>query len=213
MILRGVESGSRRTPVTQGLPDPFVDSLTHSSIIVQIPLLHGRVRNHVERILNIFDQTRMDSQHHYLLNIDEADYGEDEDLRLIFHRLLTAGASREMRERMEMEDLMLRDYDERGVELLKQKKQLLENQKQLQEKDSQLQEKDSQLQENQKQLQENQKQLQENQKQLQEKDSQLQEKDSLLRRSIVALKTTMRAEQVAATLGISVVEVERLSKD
>ena len=193
-------------PVTQGLPDPFVDSLTHSSIIVQIPLLHGRVRNHVERILNIFDQTRMDSQHHYLLNIDEADYGEDEDLRLIFHRLLTAGASREMRERMEMEDLMLRDYDERGVELLKQKKQLLENQKQLQENQKQLQE-------NQKQLQENQKQLQEKDSQLQEKDSQLQEKDSLLRRSVVALKTTMRAEQVAATLGISVVEVERLSKD
>ena len=125
-------------PVTRGLPDPFVDSLTHSSIIVQIPLLHGRVRNHVERILNIFDQTRMDSQCHYLLNIDEADYGQDDDLRLIFHRLLTAGASREMREKMEMEDLMLRDYEERGVELLKQKKQL-------QEKDSQLQEKDSLL--------------------------------------------------------------------
>ena len=186
-------------PVTRGLPDPFVDSLTHSSIIVQIPLLHGRVRNHVERILNIFDQTRMDSQHHYLLNIDEADYGEDEDLRLIFHRLLTAGASREMRERMEMEDLMLRDYDERGVELLKQKKQLLENQKQLQE--------------NQKQLQENQKQLQENQKQLQEKDSQLQQKNSLLRRSVAVMKTSMSMEQIAATLGIGVDEVERLVRE
>ena len=87
----------------------------------------------------------MDSGQHYLLNIDEADYGDDEDLRLIFHRLLTAGASREMRERMEMEDLMLRDYDERGVELLKQKKQLQENEKQLQEKDLQLQEQREQL--------------------------------------------------------------------
>ena len=132
-------------PVTRGLPDPFVDSLTHSSIIVQIPLLHGRVRNHVERILNIFDQTRMDSQHHYLLNIDEADYGEDEELRLIFHRLLTAGASREMREKMEMEDLMLRDYEERGVELLKQKKQLKEKDSQLQEQREQLQEQREQL--------------------------------------------------------------------
>ena len=132
-------------PVTRGLPDPFVDSLTHSSIIVQIPLLHGRVRNHVERILNIFDQTRKDSECSYLLNIDEADFGGDEDMHLIVHRLLSAGASREMREKMEMEDLMLRDYDERGVELLKQKKQLLENQKQLQEKDFQLQEQREQL--------------------------------------------------------------------
>jgi hypothetical protein len=193
-------------PVTQGLPDPFVDSLTHSSIIVQIPLLHGRVRNHVERILNIFDQTRIDSHHSYLLNIDEADYGDDEDLRLIFHRLLTAGASREMRERMEMEDLMFRDYDERGVELLKQKKQLLENQKQLQENQKQLQEKDTQLQEKDTQL-------QEQREQLQEKDSLLQEKDSLLRRSVTALKTSMSMEQVAATLGISVADVERLAKE
>ena len=171
-------------PVTRGLPDPFVDSLTHSSIIVQIPLLHGRVRNHVERILNIFDQTRMDSQEHYLLNIDEADFGNDEDMHLIVHRLLTAGASREMREKMEMEDLMLRDYDERGVELLKQRKQLQENEKQ----------------------------LQENEKQLQEKDSLLQEQELLLRRSVVALKASMSIEQIAATLGIGVDEVERFAR-
>ena len=113
-------------PVTKGLPDPFVESLTHSSIIVQIPLLHGRVSNHVERILNVFDQTRKDSQCSYLLNIDEADFGGDEEMHLIVHRLLTAGASKEMRERMEMEDLMLRDYDERGMELLRQKKELQE---------------------------------------------------------------------------------------
>ena len=29
--------------VTKGLPDPFVDSLTHNSIIVQIPRLRGRI--------------------------------------------------------------------------------------------------------------------------------------------------------------------------
>ena len=170
--------------VTQGLPDPFVDSLTHSSIIVQIPLLHGRVRNHVERILNIFDQARKDSAHSYLLNIDEADYSGDEELSLIFHRLLTAGASKEMRERMEMEDLMLRDYDERGVELLKQKKQLQEQSAQLQEQSAQLQ----------------------------EQSAQLQAKDAQLRKSVLALKAVMTTGQVAAALGMAVDEVERLCK-
>ena len=187
-------------PVTQGLPDPFVDSLTHSSIIVQIPLLHGRVRNHVERILNIFDQTRRDSHHSYLLNIDEADYSGDEDLRLIFHRLLTAGASREMRERMEMEDLMLRDYDERGVELLKQRKQLQENQKQLQESQKQLQE-------NKKQLQENQKQLQENKKQLQEQGEQLRQTIRLL------LEASVPADVIAGKLNISIDTVRQMAGD
>ena len=194
-------------PVTQGLPDPFVDSLTHSSIIVQIPLLHGRVRNHVERILNIFDQTRRDSHHSYLLNIDEADYSGDEDLRLIFHRLLTAGASREMRERMEMEDLMLRDYDERGVELLKQRKQLQENQKQLQESQKQLQESQKQLQENKKQLQENQKQLQENKKQLQEQGEQLRQTIRLL------LEASVPADVIAGKLNISIDTVRQMAGD
>jgi len=199
-------------PVTQGLPDPFVDSLTHSSIIVQIPLLHGRVRNHVERILNIFDQTRMDSGQHYLLNVDEADYVDDEDLRLIFHRLLTAGASREMRERMEMEDLMLRDYDERGVALLKQKKQLQEKDSQLQEKDSQLQEQREQLQEKDSQLQEKDSQLQEQREQLQEKDSQLQEQREQLRNTIkLLMQASVPSDLIASRLNITKEDVERMA--
>ena len=34
----------------------FVESLTHNSIIVQIPLLHGRVNNRLEQVLSVFDQ-------------------------------------------------------------------------------------------------------------------------------------------------------------
>ena len=207
-------------PVTQGLPDPFVDSLTHSSIIVQIPLLHGRVRNHVERILNIFDQTRMDSEHSYLLNIDEADYSGDEDLRLIFHRLLTAGASKEMRERMEMEDLLLRDYDERGVELLRQKKQLLQQFEQLQQQNEQLQQQGEQLQQQGEQLQQQDEQLQQQDEQLQQQNEQLQQQgelirqqDALLRKSVMAMKGAMSTAQVAAALGITAAEVERLSNE
>ena len=173
-------------PVTHGLPDPFVDSLTHSSIIVQIPLLHGRLRNHLERILNIFDQTRKDTAHSYLLNIDEADYSGDEDQRLIFHRLLTAGASKEMREKMEMEDLMLRDYDERGVELLKQRKQLQENEKQ----------------------------LQENEKQLQEKDKQLAEQGEQLRQTIrLLMQASVPADLIAERLNISIEAVRQMAGD
>jgi chromosome segregation ATPase len=222
-------------PVSQGLPDPFVDSLTHSSIIVQIPLLHGRLRNHLERILNIFDQTRKDTAQGYLLNIDEADYSGDEDQRLIFHRLLTAGASKEMRERMEMEELLFRDYDERGVELLKQRKRLQENEKklqenekllqenekqlqeqseQLQEKDSQLQEKDSQLQEKDSQLQEKDSQLQEKDSQLQAKDSQLQEQGEQLRQTIrLLMQASVSPDLIAERLNMSIEAVKRMAED
>lgn len=37
-------------------PDPFIESLTHDSIIVQIPFLTGRTRNRLERLLSVFDQ-------------------------------------------------------------------------------------------------------------------------------------------------------------
>ena len=43
--------------VTEGLPDPFVDSLVHDSIIVQIPLLHGQINNRLEKVFSVFDQT------------------------------------------------------------------------------------------------------------------------------------------------------------
>ena len=36
--------------VTKGLPDPFVDSLTHDSIIVQIPLLRGCLVHIIQRL-------------------------------------------------------------------------------------------------------------------------------------------------------------------
>ena len=46
-------------------PDPFIESLTHDSIIVQIPFLTGRTRNRLERLLSVFDQEyrQADSEH------------------------------------------------------------------------------------------------------------------------------------------------------
>lgn len=48
--------------VTKGVPDPFVDSLVHDSIIVQIPLLRGQINNRLEEILSVFDQTHKDKK-------------------------------------------------------------------------------------------------------------------------------------------------------
>ena len=37
--------------VTKGIPDPFVSSLTHDSIIVQIPHLSGKIRNRLDQVM------------------------------------------------------------------------------------------------------------------------------------------------------------------
>ena len=67
--------------IVQGVPDPFIESLTHDSIIVQIPYLQGRARNHLERLLSVFDQEcRMATDVHFLQINDE---GMDKEGRLL----------------------------------------------------------------------------------------------------------------------------------
>ena len=56
--------------VTKGMPDPFVESLVHDSIIVQIPLLHGVINNRLDEVLSVLDQTKRDKDDPHLLCLD-----------------------------------------------------------------------------------------------------------------------------------------------
>ena len=69
--------------VTEGLPDPFVDSLIHDSIIVQIPLLHGQINNRLEKVLSVFDQTNKEKDNRQMVELDEANYQDDADMQYI----------------------------------------------------------------------------------------------------------------------------------
>ena len=44
--------------VENGENDPFISSLIHDSIIVQIPLLHGKINNRLDKVLSVFDQSQ-----------------------------------------------------------------------------------------------------------------------------------------------------------
>jgi len=90
--------------VTKGLPHPFIDSLTHDSIIVQIPRLHGQINNRLEKVLSIFDQSNLEGTSKQTLNIDESLYANDEDMLHIVHRLLAAASDSQMRHEMNVED-------------------------------------------------------------------------------------------------------------
>lgn len=102
--------------IVKGIPDPFIESLTHDSIIVQIPYLKENARNHLERILSIFDQgLRMDSDEH-LLNIDEEKMSMDE--LLLVRRLTLAAASPEIRREMQVEDEILSEIEARDTTIM-----------------------------------------------------------------------------------------------
>ena len=131
--------------VTQGLPNPFVDSLTHDSIIVQIPRLRVRPGNRLEKVLSIFDQSRHEGRNQQMLKLDESDYEGDAEMLRIVHRLTAAAADAKMRHEMNVEDEYFSVIEERDTELLAKKKELAEVNAQLTEKDAQLTEKDAQL--------------------------------------------------------------------
>lgn len=112
--------------VTKGLPNSFVDSLTHNSIIVQIPRLHGHINNRLDMVLSIFDQSRRDEEDKRILRIDNKLYENDADMEHILHRLTMAAADADMRRKMNVEEEYFSAIEKRDTEILMREKQLAE---------------------------------------------------------------------------------------
>lgn len=179
--------------VTKGMPDPFVDSLTHDSIIVQIPLLKGQVNNRMEQVLSIFDQSRKDTQNRQMLNIDESAYADDEEMQHIVHRLLCAASDASLRHNMNVEDEYFSAIENRDTEILMRDKRIAEQGAQLKEQGAQLKEKDNQL---------------------RVQDAQLKAKDDMLRTTVkMLLMSDMTKESIAVNLGMSLEEIELMAND
>lgn len=116
-------------------PDPFIESLTHDSIIVQIPFLTGRTRNRLERLLSVFDQEyrQADSEHYLEINDEHL----DDEVKCVVHRLLKAAAAPDVRRAMEIEDEILSEIEDRDTTIMmknkeiEQKEQVIEQSKQV----------------------------------------------------------------------------------
>ena len=131
--------------IVEGMPDPFVDSLTHDCVIVQIPLLHGQVNNRLEKILSIFDQSRRDSNDGHTLEFDDG-YGEnDSELEPIVRRLLMAASDAKMRHSMNVEDEYFSTIENQQTTIMQKNKIIEQKDAQLEQKDAQLEQKDAQL--------------------------------------------------------------------
>lgn len=171
-------------PVTKGLPDPFVDSLTHNSIIVQIPRLRGRINNRLDMVLSFFDQTKRDENDNRVLRIDDSLYANDADMERILHRLTMAAADADIRHKMNVEDEYFSAIEKRDTEILERDHQIAEQKTQLAEQKTQLA----------------------------EQKTQLAEQKDMLRSTIKMLLSVGRSiEEIAATLGKDIDEIKELS--
>lgn len=138
--------------VTEGLPDPFVDSLIHDSIIVQMPLLHGQINNRLEKVLSVFDQTNKEKDNRQMVELDEANYQDDADMQYILRRLIMASADAQLRQDMNVEDEYFQAIEDRDTAIMSRDKVIKEKDKQILQKDQQLSAKDQQLSEQSRQL-------------------------------------------------------------
>lgn len=87
-----------------GQRDPFIESLTHDSIVVQLPRLKARRRNELEQLLSVFDQGRISGDPHQLLITNEE---LPERYQEVIRRLQRAMAEPKVRHEMDLEDEFL----------------------------------------------------------------------------------------------------------
>ncbi len=114
--------------VTKGIPDPFVDSLTHDSIIVQIPRLRGYVNNRLDEVLSVFDQSLKEKGNHQVLSVDEDKFDGDLEMMHILHRLITAASDSKLRQDMNVEDEFFSAIENRDTAILQRDKKIASQQ-------------------------------------------------------------------------------------
>ena len=124
--------------VEGGMQDPFINSLIHDSIIVQIPLLHGKINNRLDRVLSVFDQSQRDAKNQQIVCLDEKEYAGDSDMMYILHRLGLAAMDADVRQEMNDEDEFYSVLEARDTQVMKLNEQLTEKRRQLNEKKAQL---------------------------------------------------------------------------
>ncbi len=114
-------------------PDPFIESLTHDSIIVQIPFLTGRTRNRLERLLSVFDQEyrQADSEHYLEINDEHL----DDEVKCVVHRLLKAAAAPDVRRAMEIEDEILSEIEDRDTTIMMKNKEIEQSKQVIEQKE------------------------------------------------------------------------------
>ena len=175
--------------VENGIPDPFVESLQHDSIVVQIPLLHGRVNNRLEKVLSVFDQANA-TDNNKVIKMDDQQFEGDDDMEYIVRRLQSAAADPEMRYQMNVEDEYFKELEARDTLILEKDKMLKEKENKLKELDDKLKEKDDKL---------------------KEKDDKLKEQNSMLRTMILNMqKNGMPIETIAQMLNTTVDEIKKM---
>jgi len=156
-----------QVPIT----DPFVEALTHDSIVVQINRLKNRRRTELERLLEVFDQGLASRSDPHLLDILEDNFPQHH--RAVLRRLMRAGAEQEVRDSMDVEDDIMKAFQDQARESADLRQALAEKDQMIEKKDQVIEEKDQMIEKKDQAL-------EEKDQALEEKDQALEEKERLI---------------------------------
>ncbi len=161
--------------VEHGDSDPFINSLTHDSIIVQIPLLHGKINNKLDKVLSVFDQTRRDAKNQQIVRIEAHNYEDDSEMMYLLHRLSLATMSAEVRQEMNDEDEYYSVIEARDTQVMKLNEMVSRQYAQINEQTAQINEQTAQINEQTAQINEQTAQINEQTAQINEQTAQINE--------------------------------------
>ena len=182
-------------------PNPFVESLIHNSIIVQIPLLHGRVNNRLEKILSVFDQSNATESNKQTIEVNDEEYVGDVEMEYIVKRLLSADSNPEVRQEMNVEDEFFKAIEDRDTAIMARDKAI-------EDRDTAIMARDKTIDEQGKTIDEQGKTIDEQGKALIEKDKAISKKDKLLSNAVEGmLSKGMDMNTIASILGLTEDEV------
>ena len=167
--------------ITEGVPDPFIESLTHDTVIVQVPYLRGNAKNRLERLLAVFNQDCRDSENRHLLNVNEA--GMDGDELLVLDRLTRAALTADVRKSMSVEDEILSEIEARDTTIMRKDKEIKKKDEEIEKKNEEIE----------------------------RKEDEIKQKDETIRSAVTALsRNGMSAEEIARTLSVSKKDVRNI---
>ena len=106
-------------------------------------LEEGRLRNRLEKILQVFDQEYCLKDNEHLMELDEEALGDDG--RLIVGRLMKAAIAPEVRRAMEVEDEILSEIEARDTTIMLKDKMIEQKEQLIERKDQEIEQKSQEI--------------------------------------------------------------------
>lgn len=181
--------------------ETFIESLTHDSIIIQIPYLNGQRRNELEQLLSLFDQSSITNDRHFL-NIDESDVPKR--YRPLLRRLQQAIAEPQVREVMDAEDELIEEFKDyqriiadKEIELTRKEIEISQKEEMISRKEEVISQKEEMI--------------SQKEEVISQKEVELEQSRQQLRVAVQHLHQTGQSPgQIAAMMGLSLEEVKQL---